>query len=227
MMIIISCNGHENSPPEITNITVLENPIVINGTTRLEAVADDPDDDILTYEWTALAGSFSTTTACSTYWTAPNDTGNYRIDLKVEDAYNASDESLAYVRVIESAAWYHDTISVINDTTYPINDFIYTYSSASINGLPTGSEIESVYINVNITHTSYSDFDVWLYSPAGNYAFLWNNNYSPTTNYDTTTYIFNNEDPNGTWTLEIFDQEPGNSGELLAWHARIYYRYQQ
>ncbi len=227
MLVISSCSADENHPPVITNIIVSDNPIEMGETTQLEAVADDPNNDILTYEWTAVAGTFSAMTDCSTSWTAPNDTGNFQINIKVEDECNASDESLTYIRAIEPIIWCHDTITAINNNTIPIYDFVYTYSSASIAGLPNGSEIESVYINVSITHTSYTDFDVWLYSPAGNYAFLWNNDYNPTTNYDSTAYIFNTEDPTGMWTLEIFDEEPGNSGELLAWHATIYYRYQQ
>jgi subtilisin-like proprotein convertase family protein len=227
MLVISNCSADENHPPVITNIIVSDNPIEMGETTRLEAVADDPDGDILTYEWTAPFGSFSTMTDCSTSWTAPNDTGNFQINIKVEDEFNASDESLTYIRVTEPIIWYHDTITAVNNNTYPIYDFMYTYSSASINGLPNGSEIESVYINVSITHTSYTDFDVWLYSPAGNYAFLWNNDYNPTNNYDSTAYIFNTEDPVGTWTLEIYDGEPDNSGELTGWYATIYYRYQQ
>ena len=225
MLVISNCDG--NHPPVITDIIISDNPLEIGDTTQLEAVVDDPDNDSLIYTWTATAGTFSITTDCSTSWIAPNDTGNYQINIWVEDEFNASDESLTYIQVIEPIVWYHDTITGINDSTYPINDFIYTYSSASISGLPSTTEIESVYINVSITHASYTDFDVWLYSPAGNYAFLWNNDYNPTSNYDTTAYLFNTEDPFGTWTLEIFDEEPGNSGELLAWHARIYYRYHQ
>lgn len=226
IMMLSNCNGNENHPPVITEIIVSDNPVETGETTQLEAIADDSDDDILTFEWIAHAGNFSTNTECSTFWTAPNDTGDYQINLKVEDECNASDESLTYIRVIKPIVWHHDTITAINNNTIPIYDFVYTYSSASINGLPSGSEIESVYINVSITHTSYTDFDVWLYSPAGNYAFLWNNDYNPTTNYDSTAYIFNTEDPVGMWTLEIFDEETGNSGELIGWYATIYYRYQ-
>lgn len=228
IMVISSCGGEENQPPVISDIIVSDNPIEVGETTQLEAVADDPDEDILTYEWTATAGSFSATTNRSTSWTAPNSSGNYRINLKVEDESGASDESHTYIQVNEPApTWQHDSITAVNYNTYPIYDFTYTYSSTSVGGLPSGAEIESVYVYVSIYHTCYSDLDVWLWSPTGNGVQLWNNDYDPYTNYDLTTNAFNTENPNGTWTLEIYDEYAGDEGYLEGWYATIYYRYQQ
>lgn len=228
IMVISSCGGEENQPPVISDIIVSDNPIEIGETTQLEAVADDPDEDILTYEWTATAGSFSAMTNRSTSWTAPNSSGNYRINVKVEDEFGASDESHTYIQVDEPApTWQHDSITAANYNTYPIYDFMYTYSSASVGGLPSGAEIESVHVYVYIDHTCYFDLDVWLWSPTLTWVQLWNNNYDPITNYDLTTNAFNTENPNGTWELVIYDEYAGDEGTLWGWDAIIYYRYQQ
>ncbi len=227
IMVISSC-GEENQPPVISDIIVSDNPIEVGETTQLEAVADDPDEDILTYEWTATAGSFSAMTNRNTSWTAPNSSGNYRINLKVEDEFGASDESHTYIQVDEPApTWQHDSVTAANYNTYPIYDFTYTYSSVSVSGLPSGAEIESVYVWVSIDHTCYSDLDVWLWSATGNWVQLWNNNYDPYTNYDLTTNAFNTENPNGTWELVIYDEYAYDEGTLWGWGATIYYRYQQ
>jgi hypothetical protein len=73
-----------NQSPVISQVTANPAQVVYGGSTTLTAVAADPDDDPLTYNWSASEGTI-TGTGRQVTWVAPNKSGNLNIALTVSD----------------------------------------------------------------------------------------------------------------------------------------------
>ncbi|RKH18967.1 hypothetical protein D7X74_08005 [Corallococcus sp. CA047B] len=81
----------ENASPVITSMVVSPGAVTPGGVVSLQATAEDPDpDDLLTFAWTAGAGSFSAASKLSTNWTAPTVPGPVVLTLTVTDANGAT-----------------------------------------------------------------------------------------------------------------------------------------
>lgn len=70
------------------------------------ANASDPDGDAITYRWSAPQGTFSSTSAASTSWTAPSQIGSVTLTVTVTDTRGASATATASVNVLSQ-----DTLS--------------------------------------------------------------------------------------------------------------------
>jgi len=81
-----------NNPPTTPTIISSTTTVESEGTVNLTASASDPDNDPLTYTWSATGGSFNTTSGASVVWTAPavSDTQQYTITVEVQDDKGAS-----------------------------------------------------------------------------------------------------------------------------------------
>ncbi len=83
-----------NAPPPLQNAAPLIESLVsasasvhAGSTLTLVATVHDPNpDDTLSYAWSSTAGTFSSTSAASTSWTAPDSTGIQTLTLSVTDA---------------------------------------------------------------------------------------------------------------------------------------------
>lgn len=81
----------ENAGPVITSLVVSRSSVEPGGFVDMRATADDPNTgDVLTYAWTATAGTFSTPSALSSRWTAPMAEGSQTVTLTVTDPLGAS-----------------------------------------------------------------------------------------------------------------------------------------
>ena len=88
------------SPPVIKNIVVPDQVRASTRRIKLEAVAEDPDGNTLTYNWEVPAGKLLYNKSMSiAIWTAPIDLGVVTITVKVNDGIHESTQS-ADVRVI-------------------------------------------------------------------------------------------------------------------------------
>ena len=74
-----------NSDPVINTLQSEKDSVTTSGSCEVECIASDPDDDSLTYTWSATAGTFSGTGAVL-YWVAPDIPGTYAITVKVTDS---------------------------------------------------------------------------------------------------------------------------------------------
>ena len=74
-----------NAPPVIDSILVSSINVVPGGMVALAASAHDPNNDPLTYVWTANGGLFSAPSSNLTNWTAPPAPGSYVLTLTVSD----------------------------------------------------------------------------------------------------------------------------------------------
>lgn len=73
-----------NQSPVISKVTANPAEVVSGKSVTITAVAADPDDDPLTYSWSASDGTI-TGTGGKVTWTAPDKTGNFSIGLTVKD----------------------------------------------------------------------------------------------------------------------------------------------
>jgi hypothetical protein len=86
----IAITVRANSPPTISNLVADADWTTPSGTIELTCTASDPDEDQLTYEWTAAAGDISGTGA-AVNWTAPQEVGVYNVTVVVKDGHASSD----------------------------------------------------------------------------------------------------------------------------------------
>jgi hypothetical protein len=73
-----------NQSPVISKVTADPPEVVQGNRTTITCVAADPDDDPLTYSWSASEGTI-TGTGSQVTWVAPNKGGNFNIGLTVKD----------------------------------------------------------------------------------------------------------------------------------------------
>ena len=79
-----------NRAPTITSLAADASWTLPSGTVQLTCTASDPDEDELTYEWTAGAGDVSGTGAVVN-WTAPEEIGLYYVTVVAKDSHGSSD----------------------------------------------------------------------------------------------------------------------------------------
>jgi hypothetical protein len=103
-----------------------------SGTIQLTCAASDPDDDVLTYQWTATAGDISGTGSVVN-WTAPQEVGVYNVTVVVKDGHESEDTLFV-------------PLSVNLATPPTVEKLIVT-------------PIDNIYLR-NCTDTA-CDFDVW------------------------------------------------------------------
>ena len=97
VLIIVSCGEPEddyippNRHPDIEEIVQFRNGIATGWYDTLVCVATDPDDDVLSYAWTAYAGSLVTNNDTA-IWYAPADAARYPFNVRIEDGRGGYDQ---------------------------------------------------------------------------------------------------------------------------------------
>ena len=149
---LFNCGGDDatapeppNNPPEITAVTANPDPVPMNQTTTLSVTASDPDDDVLSYEWQATAGTFPAgNTSAQVTWIPPETQAEYSISVAVSDGEASVDTSILV-----------DVIGAI-----------YSLSGQVTN--QSGSAATNLYVVIT---DSNSDTDSTLTDGTGNYSF--------------------------------------------------------
>jgi subtilisin-like proprotein convertase family protein len=132
-----------------------------------------------------------------------------------------------------------------SDVPASITDYTTATSTLSVSGM--AAAVSDVDVSVNMTHTYVGDLEVSLISPAGTTVMLSRNRGGGGNNFDGTEFdddaataigsgsapfsgsfvpdeplaAFNNEDPNGTWTLSVKDEAGGDTGALTSWSISL------
>jgi hypothetical protein len=142
-----------NRPPVISSLAILtEGEINPGSLVSIKCIATDPDEDNLSYSWTADAGSF-TDSGADVNWIAPDESGNYTIRAEVSDGHDtATDQIVVWVAIPNSppviqtmTAEYHrlkraSNTSITCVATDPDGDELtYTWSAVDENGNPAGN----------------------------------------------------------------------------------------
>jgi len=89
-----------NQSPVISKVAASPAEIVSGMSTTITAIAADPDDDPLTYVWSASEGTISGTGSEVT-WAAPKKAGNFAIGLTVKDNRGGQATNSLAIDVIE------------------------------------------------------------------------------------------------------------------------------
>jgi subtilisin-like proprotein convertase family protein len=218
-MAFLNCGG-ENNAPVINSVTADPSTTYPRDDVTLMCAAEDEDNDAITYDWSAEAGTLSATTVPSvTVWTAPDDTGHFVMEVIVEDEEGLADTGNVTVTVDPN--W----TSGQNLASYGIFIDEYTYSSILIAGAPSGAIVDSVSITVDITHAGPAQLDIWLESPESTQLQIWNNNY-PGGTQSFSTDFFAGEDVNGYWELGIYGGGGiGTNGTLNSWSITVFWGF--
>ena len=135
----ISVVGKINYPPSINSITgrdATNHPATYttpNATLQFTCIATDPNNDVLTYTWSADGGTFSGTDKTVT-WTAPSTEGIYKITCKVTDPGNLSAQSTTSILVKNFGNTTGNLIAY-----YPFSGTYDDVSGNQLNGQGTGT----------------------------------------------------------------------------------------
>lgn len=100
----ISCSKSstkpQNEPPIIIGLIAEPDTIKVSQNTTLTCIANDPEDDSLTYIWQAIAGTFNGAGE-SVEWIPPDTTGTFSIICIVDDGHGGQDTDDVSIHVIK------------------------------------------------------------------------------------------------------------------------------
>ncbi len=79
-----------NMPPIIASLTAAQNQTYPGGMVNVQSVVSDPNNDVISFNWTATGGEFVENGRANTTWRAPKGYGTYEIKLTVDDGKGGS-----------------------------------------------------------------------------------------------------------------------------------------
>ncbi len=97
-LLIGSCTP-PNQPPVISSLTANEEEINPAGSCQIECIASDPDEDELSYTWSAEAGNIFGEGHTVT-WIAPDAVGAYTIVVEVTDGRDGEETTQVTISVV-------------------------------------------------------------------------------------------------------------------------------
>lgn len=106
-----------NSRPVLNQIIVTPNPVTSNKDALIEIQAEDPDGDLLTYNYVPEEGKI-TGSGNAVSWTAPVVTGTFNIGISITDGIDTISSSCS-VTVVENTPPVINEITVIPDVADP------------------------------------------------------------------------------------------------------------
>ena len=217
MMVCFNCGGEDNNAPVINSVTADPSSVYPGEDVTLTCDAEDEDDDTITYEWSAEAGTLSATNLASVIWTAPDDSGHLMMEVIVEDEEGLADTGDVTVTV--NPNWVYGE----NLTPYGLSAGQYTNSYIGITDAPTGATVDSLSITVSVTFGAPQELTIRLISPENTPLTLWNYGNYPGGTQSLTTDYFAGEEVNGAWRLEIYGGFGATTGTLNYWTITIWW----
>jgi hypothetical protein len=106
--------GLASHPPRIRSLAAAPHPVSVGEATTLYCTAEDRDDDLLTYGWSAPAGAFAGSGSVVT-WTAPATPGAYPLTCTADDGQGAPAGATTTVDVIDNLAPVIDGVAAAPD----------------------------------------------------------------------------------------------------------------
>jgi len=91
-----------NNPPRIESVKANPTAVQLEGSTTLTVIASDPDNDAISYSWTAKEGSISGQGGSVT-WTAPRKQGNFTVTAFAKDT-KGGESSMDVVVMVSSSS---------------------------------------------------------------------------------------------------------------------------
>jgi hypothetical protein len=133
-----------NNPPTIASLTADPGWTSPSGNLQVTCSASDPDNDELSYSWTATGGSISGTGA-AVDWTAPQQVGTYNITVLVTDGYGGSATETRSVSVLTGQSPIIETLLITADHCY-----LKPYSGGCYVGKGQMYDIECIVSDTNV-----------------------------------------------------------------------------
>ncbi|MDP8288340.1 MAG: SUMF1/EgtB/PvdO family nonheme iron enzyme [Candidatus Electryonea clarkiae] len=135
----------ENHEPVIESVTADPDTVIAGESSTLTCIASDEDEDSLTYNWNATAGSFNgDTSGVTVTWQAPDSTGDFVVSVTVFDG------------VIDVPS--EVTIHVIDQTPSTFGSMVLIH--AKDNSFQMGSE--NGFEDEQPVHTISFTYDFWM-----------------------------------------------------------------
>jgi hypothetical protein len=100
-LLVNACST--NKAPVIDKIIVGVEPVMTSSTSKLTCLATDPENEALTYTWSASQGAIEGQSRTAT-WQAPKEPGTYTIGVIVQDAKGNQSTSQLSVDVLDKTA---------------------------------------------------------------------------------------------------------------------------
>ncbi|GAA4416374.1 hypothetical protein GCM10023148_13470 [Actinokineospora soli] len=171
------------------------------------------------YNGSALAMTVTTTTATVT-GLAPDTAYSFTVQAK-DAAGNKSKPTAAVPARTQPSSGR----TFANDTDHPIRD--YQVAVSPVRSTATGAPANPVTVRVDATHTCQQDLNITLVSPTGRWYALqrWPGGYYDCTPFPAgktyTVVPAAGERADGTWTLRVGDNGPGDTGVLSGWSVTV------
>jgi hypothetical protein len=131
--------GFINTLPAIDKITLDPSRIDPGDTAHITCFASDPDEEVLSYKWSAQDGSFDGDNNSATTWIAPFDEDEYIIYCAVEDEHEGTARDSLIVRVIDQSQYERGNLIA----HYPFNNDLNDYSGNDNHG--TGHNVNYIW----------------------------------------------------------------------------------
>jgi xanthomonalisin len=143
------------------------------------------------------------------------------VTLTVTDSTGATNTKTGSVTVTNTSSGGGSINGVFtNSKQVVINDNATITSSIAVSGI-SGNAPSNLKVHANITHNWSGDLTIEIIAPNGAYAVLQNPDYDNDGNINTTWTVNASSVPaNGTWKLEVIDNDPqyyGDYGTLNNW----------
>ena len=152
--------------------------------------------------------------------------GAISIDAAVAEAGRHEPDSLGE---FQSTGWFNAASSGSINGSIPDRSSEGFSDTISVAGVASNANIEGVVLSISIQHTDPSDLGIHLISPSGTESIL-----NPVMNvgigeldeldeWELLSNSFYGENPNGDWTLRVYDVVAEDVGVVRDWKLRYYY----
>ena len=157
-------NGFDTFPV-IESLTASAVAIYTEETINLAVLASDPDNDELTYLWSANGGSFSSPTTTATEWTAPLTADTYTLTVTVDDDRGGVVQAQVEILVNETSEFdpSNYTVWVVGTSSFTGRANIVSYLSAE------GYQVEYYKFEADLVGEDLNTADI-LIMPGGGFS---------------------------------------------------------
>ena len=139
----------DNTPPEILSIQPEKSYVRPGAKIKISASIKDEDGDNLRYLWSSSGGLLDLTDSSTTFWTAPQQTGTYKVFLYVNDGYGGIARSKVSINVVNTREilWEEEFPLTPPDSRWSVTSYLYGYGPS--NNIHTDA--------FGVTHIVWSD----------------------------------------------------------------------
>lgn len=160
IVLTYSCSNSEDSTikikgsaPIISSIFIDVNGKFAGDEISITATVDDPDNDIISYDWTVSGGKFSKVSNTNIKWLSPGNTGSYIIKLVITDSNNNVTSRTESIDLNLGPETFQKFVDASYSRGYSeseivnIGSYIYFYSSESIGQSGTSYRLKKINQN--------------------------------------------------------------------------------